>query len=128
MDGVSGSLTYQSTTRSDEAMDVLDALRDNKWPKLEKLDVSSGEHLPEGFVSNLAEVLQKGGGSNLREIEVFCDSVERLLELGQVLLEGACPKLQILRLALRESGASSVRHHIDELQSRLSERGIRLSR
>ena len=123
---VSRSLTFRSITRSDEATALLDALRDNKWPKLEKLNVNSS-HLPEGFVSNLANIVQGGACSSVTKIEVFCDSRERGLELGQVLLEGACPKLEMLCLALKESGASSARY-IDGLKSRLSGRGITLAR
>ena len=75
-------------------------MRDNKWPNLETLAITN-DHLPEGFDSKLAEVLEGGAGSNLGEIKVSCDSFDTFRGLVHVLLEGACPKLQSLSITLK---------------------------
>ena len=122
-DGVNDCLTSQSITRSAEATAVLDALRENKWPKLEELSMPAC--VPEGFNSNLGTTLQRGAGSNLRCIEVSYDSLESMHDFARVLCEGACPKLQSVYLGQITEDASSV-HHIDELTTSLNGRGIKL--
>ena len=58
---VCGYLIPQFITRSAEATVVLDAVRENRWPKLELLDTDT-DFLPEEYSSNLAPVLEGGGG------------------------------------------------------------------
>ena len=82
--------------------------------------------IPEGFTSNLAEVLEGGGGSNLGEIELFCNSVEDEREFARVLCEGACPKLYYLYVYVVARG-DSCRRYISELRTLLSGRGIKLT-
>ena len=118
--GNHGSLTYTNLkllSRSAEAAAVLEALREDKWPKLEELKVDV-ECLPEGFGRNLAEILQGGAGSNLEVIEVSCDSLESLGEVVRVLREGACPKLRWLYVGLKDSDPSS-RRRVKGLSSSL---------
>ena len=127
-----GSLTSQSTTRSAEATTVLDALRDNRWPSLEKLNAKT-DCLPDGFDGNLSTVLEGGAGSNLRRIDLRCDSVESMREVGRVLRDGACPKLQSLIVYLKTAATDFTDSSedeatcIEELRTWLSERGIRVN-
>lgn len=126
-DVLSGSLTSLPITRSAEAIAVLDALRENKWPKLEDLNVNTG-WFPEDFNIRIAKALEGGAGSNLGRLEVLCDSVESVREVGRVLCGGACPKLRSLYVCLEQKGGDDSWEGeevcLKELKTRLSGRGI----
>ena len=83
--------------------------------------------LPDGFDGNLATVLEGGAGSNLQRIDLRCDSVESMREIGRVLRDGACPKLQSLCVDLKKDATDSLDDRdvcIEELRIWLSERRV----
>ena len=89
-------------------------------------------HLPEGFVSNLVDVLEGGAGSNLGTLVVSCDSVGSIFEVGRVLWEGACPKLRSLCFHFNWGGSIAHLEKLEagfqELRSWLGGRGIKVNR
>ena len=88
--------------------------------------MSSDYYLPEGFDSDLAEALEGGAGSNLGTLEMFCESVESVLEVGRVLSEGACPKLRYLFVGHKAAYSDLSVRGVKEFKTVLKGRGIRL--
>ena len=92
--------------------------------------LSAGDFL-EGFSSDLANVLHGGAGSNLREINVYCDSIDNFREIGLVLREGACPKLEEAFAGLKGkdptilSGSEQGDVRLEEVRTWLDRRGVR---
>ena len=83
-------------------------------------------HLPNGFGSNLANVLGGGAGSNLENILACFESVESVREVGHILAKGACPKLRSLYIDVDEKDASYT-CYATELSSWLDRRGVSLT-
>ena len=67
----------------------MDALRDNKWPKLSEGLANAR------MLHAVIEVLEEGAGASVIELKVS-GNVASLNELGRVLQEGACPMLTAL--------------------------------
>ena len=120
-----GSMGEQADTA------IFDALREEKWPKLEKLKIEGHNIVNNECVFRLAGILEGGGGGNLRSLEVYgVPDDESVHVLGRVLHEGACPKLRSLYVHLREEGARATeeRSCVEEVRALLRQKGIRVNR
>ena len=107
---------------------IFDALRDGKWPKLEKLEIKRHK-TPDEWGLRLAAILEGGAGGNLRRLALYDVPDAIVRELGRVLHEGACPKLRSLGVYVLPVGAVTYEATdcIKEVRALLRERGIRVN-
>ena len=116
------SVSIRST--DEEASKALwSALRGGKWPKLQSFSIWS---FSDDTLRELAVLLEKGVGFNLKALYID-GSIAGVVEVGQVLREGACPKLRtwtasVWWMSMNKEEQKGCR---DDLSTSLKGRGIK---